>query len=311
MYTHVPVLLKEVLAYLDPKPSQNFVDGTLGGAGYTKALLESSGPDGQVLAIDLDDVALNNAKDQLASFQKRIILAHGNFRDIDKIVVNHNFGPISGIVADIGLSSFQLDESGRGISFQKKELLDMRFDASSNQPDARFLLKHRTAEELTEIFEKYGEDKNSYKIARSIVRYRETDELKYTDELVQIIQDTLSKPEKHRFADTARRIFQALRIEVNQELANLEAFLPKAFDLLSTNGKLVVVTFHSLEDRIVKNFFKELATGCVCPKEFPICKCGQIPKGKILTKKIVTATESELAENTRSKSAKLRAIQKI
>lgn len=310
MYTHVPVLLNEVLSFLEPQPNQNFIDGTLGGAGYSEALLKASGPDGKVLAIDLDEVALKNAKDKLATFQKRIILAHGNFRDIDKIVTHHNFGPISGIVADIGLSSFQLDESGRGISFQKKELLDMRFDVSSNQPDARFLLHHRTADELTEIFKKYGEDKNSNKIARNIVRYRETNELKYTDELVQVIQDSLPKPQKHRWTDSARRIFQALRIEVNHELVNLETFLPKAFDLLATNGRLAVVTFHSLEDRIVKNFFKELATGCICPKDFPVCRCGRTPQGTILTKKAIIASEIELAQNSRSKSAKLRAIQK-
>ena len=311
MYTHVPVLLNEVVSLLEPKPNQNYVDGTLGGGGYTQALLEAVSPKGQVLAIDLDEVALANAKIQLATFQKRLTLAHGNFRDIDKIVTHHNFGPISGIVADIGLSSFQIDKSGRGISFQKKELLDMRFDISSNQPDARFLLHHRTAEELAEIFKKYGEDKNSNKIARNIVRYRETNELKYTDELVQIIQDSLPKPEKHRWSDSARRIFQALRIEVNHELANLEVFLPKAFDLLATDGRLAVVTFHSLEDRIVKNFFKELATGCICPKDFPVCRCGRTPQGKIITKKAVTATDTELEENSRSKSAKLRVIQKI
>lgn len=310
MYTHIPVLLNEVLSHLEPKPNQNFVDATLGGAGYSEALLKASGPDGKVLAIDLDQTALASAEQKLSKFKNRLTLAHGNFQDIDKIVVRHKFQVISGIVADIGLSSYQIDQSGRGISFQRKELLDMRFDISSNQPDARFLLHHRTEAELKNIFLKYGEDKNSGKIARDIVRYRQAHELKYTDELVAIIQDSLPKPQKHKWEDTARRIFQALRIEVNHELSNLENFLPKAFNLLASGGRLAVVTFHSLEDRIVKNYFKELTHGCICPKEFPVCLCGRVPMGKILTKKVVTASQDELKNNSRSKSAKLRVIQK-
>lgn len=310
MYTHIPVLLKEVLAHLEPESNQNFVDATLGGAGYSEALLKASGPNGKVLAIDLDETALASAEQKLSKYEDRLTLAHGNFRDVDKIVVHHKFQAISGIVADIGLSSYQIDQSGRGISFQKRELLDMRFDISSNQPDARFLLHNRTEGELKDIFLKYGEDKNSGKIARNIVRYRQTHELKYTDELVEIIQESLPKPQKHKWEDTARRVFQALRIEVNHELANLESFLPKAFNLLASGGKLAVVTFHSLEDRIVKNYFKDLTHGCICPKEFPVCLCGRVPMGKILTKKIIAASQDELKDNPRSKSAKLRVIQK-
>lgn len=310
MYTHIPVLENEVLKYLEPKPNNNYVDATLGGGGYTAKLLEASAPNGKVLSIDLDQEAIENAKEKFAQVGDRLTLVHGSFRDIDKLITAHKFELIDGIVADIGLSSFQLDESGRGISFQKKELLDMRFDNTSQQPDARFLLHHRTVDELTKIFKDFSEEKYSHKIAQNIVKAREVEPLKYTTELVEIIQNSLPKPEKHRWTDSARRIFQALRIEVNHELVNLETFLPKAFAILEPQGRLAVVSFHSLEDRIVKKYFKELATGCICPPEFPICKCGLTPQGTILTKKAVVATEQELLNNMRAKPAKLRVIQK-
>lgn len=310
-YQHTPVLLKEVLEILKPEANQNFIDATLGGGGYSFALLEATAPEGRILAIDLDRDAMDNSRRRFAKDIHRVTLAHGNFRDIDHHVTSRDFRNIHGIVADIGLSSYQIDESGRGISFQQKELLDMRFDVSSKLPDARFILNTWSVPELTNIFAEYGEEKFSSKIAKDIVRHREQhDEIKYTTELNEIIQESLPKPRKHLWQDTARKIYQALRIEVNQELVNLEAFLPKAFDILNPGGRLVVVTFHSLEDRIVKNYFKGLVDGCVCPKEFPICKCGFEVQGKILTKKIVTASEEELKINMRAKSAKLRAIEK-
>jgi 16S rRNA (cytosine1402-N4)-methyltransferase len=311
-YQHIPVLLKEVLDILDPQPNQNFVDATLGGGGYSFALLDAIAPKGRILAIDLDRDAMDNSRRKFAKDIQRVTLAHGNFRDIDHHVKSRDFRDIHGIVADIGLSSYQLDDSGRGISFQKKELLDMRFDVSSKLPDARFILNNWTVSELATIFEEYGEEKFSYKIATNIVNHREKhDELKYTTELTAIIEESLPKPRRHLWKDSARKIFQALRIEVNQELANLEAFLPKAFNILNPGGRLAVVTFHSLEDRIVKNYFKSLVDGCVCPKEFPICKCGFQTLGKLLNKKIITASEAELKMNMRAKSAKLRAIQKL
>ncbi len=321
MYTHIPVLLGETINYLNPQSNLNYVDVTLGGGGYTQKLLEKNAPAGKVLSIDLDKLALENAKQKFGDLVgDRLVLAHGNFRDVDKIISHHEFDSIDGIVADIGLSSFQLDQSNRGISFQKKELLDMRFDTGNDQPDARFLLHNRTVEELTKIFRDYSEEKHSYKIAQNIVKaldkakqeYGHTSEvLKYTSDLVEVIQSSLPKPEKHRWMDVARRIFQALRIEVNHELVNLETFLPKAFSLLSPGGRMAIVTFHSLEDRIVKQYFKDLTIGCICPKEFPICKCGLKPQAKILTKKPITASDKELETNMRAKPAKLRVIEKI
>ncbi len=310
MYSHIPVLLQEVLEYLDPKSGQNFVDGTLGGGGYTKAILEKISPDGKVLAIDLDQAAIDEARNKSLG-TSNLVLVHGNFRDIDQMVTTHKFGNISGIVADIGLSSFQLDGSGRGISFQKQEPLDMRFDLSDNSTDAKFIVNNWEQAQLTEVFRKYGEEKYASQIARKIVQHRQLKLLHYTTDLVAIIQEALPAPEKHRFADSARRIFQALRITVNHELENLETFLPKAFDLLAEGGKLAIVSFHSLEDRIVKEYFLSLARGCICPIDFPQCICGQTPKGKILTKKPITAKTEELDKNPRSKPAKLRVIEKV
>lgn len=309
MFAHTPVLLNEVLALLKPEANQNFVDATLGGGGYTKALLELNSPNGKVLAIDLDHKALENAKGKLP--KDRLVLVHGNFREIAHHVVSHKFSDISGIVADIGLSSFQLDQSGRGISFQKDEPLDMRFDESSEEPDARFILNHHDTAQLAAIFQDYGEEKYSHKIADRITKSREQEPIKTTTQLNDLIKDALPKPVQHKWQDTARRIYQALRIAVNHELTNLERFLPEAFNILAPGGTLAVVTFHSLEDRIVKNYFKSLATGCICPPEFPVCRCGRTPQGEILTKKAVMATEQELEQNSRAKSAKLRAIKKL
>ena len=312
-YYHVPVLLNEIIEYLDPRPGQNFVDATLGGGGYSRQILEEIGASGKLLSIDMDLEAIEFAGNPKSKIQNpNWILHHGNFRDIDKIIKHHDFPAPDGIVADIGLSSHQLDGSERGISFQKKEILDMRFDKSSDEPDAKFILNNYEEERLLKIFRDYGEEKFSKQIVRKILENRDKRiEIRYTTDLYGIIQEALPKPIKHRADDSARRIFQALRIEVNHELENLEAFLPKAFDVLKVGGKLVVVSFHSLEDRIVKQNFVGLTKGCVCPLEFPTCICGKSPQGKILTKKPVSASESEISDNPRSRPAKLRVIQKI
>ncbi len=306
MYTHIPVLLKQAITYLNPQPGQNFVDATFGGGGYSKELLSKVSPDGKVLGIDMDQDALDSAPKL-----DGLVLAHGNFSQLDKILEHKEFYDVAGIVADIGLSSYQLDNSGRGITFQKKEPLDMRFDLSNQGADAKFILNNYSLQELTKIFRDYGEDKESYRIAQAIVRAREVKLLHHTTDLTEIIHQALPKPIQHRWQDSARRIFQSLRIAVNHELENLENFLPKALDLVNPGGKIVIVSFHSLEDRIVKEFFNAQAKGCICPPEFPICQCGRTPRVKILTKKPITAEESEAAENSRSIPAKLRAVEKI
>jgi 16S rRNA (cytosine1402-N4)-methyltransferase len=313
MYTHQPVLLEEVLSSLHPESGQNFVDATLGGGGYSRALLLRVEPDGRVLSIDLDQDAIANYGQSLKgqTLEKRALAVHGNFRDIDKVLARHHFPAPDGIVADIGLSSYQIDESGRGLSFQKHEPLDMRFDQRGDTITAAFILNNYDDRQLTKIFREYGEERHAQKIARDIVRQRAIKPLHYTTDLTELIQSSLPKPVKHKWRDTARRIFQALRIAVNYELDNLQEFLPKAFDLLKPGGRLAVVTFHSLEDRIVKQYFVSLTKGCVCPLDFPECRCGRNPQGKLLNKKPVTAGAAEQEKNPRSLSAKLRAIQKI
>ena len=309
-YVHIPVLLNEVLEYLGPQPGQNFVDATLGGGGYSRAIINKVGKNGSVLSIDLDNDAIELARISKSKLQiSNWDIAQGNFRDIDKILKHHDFPAPDGIVADLGLSSYELEH--RGISFQTDQPLDMRFDQS--QPlDAKYILNNYGQVRLEKIFNEYGEEKFSRQIVRKILESRiKNHELRKTGELYEIIKDALPKPVKHKADDSARRIFQALRIEVNHELSSLEEFLPKAFDLLKTGGRLVVVSFHSLEDRMVKQFFKKLEQGCVCPPEFPQCLCGETPKGKILTKKLVLASEDELAKNPRAKPAKLRVIMKI
>jgi 16S rRNA (cytosine1402-N4)-methyltransferase len=308
-YEHIPVLLNEVIFYLQPKSGENFVDATLGGGGYTKAILEKNQPGGKVLAIDLDKDALQNIQESRIKNQN-LVLHHGNFQNINKITQEHGFNDISGIVADLGLSSYELDESARGFSFKKNEILDMRFDQSQPE-DAKYILNNYDEQRLRKIFEDYSEEKFSRQIARKIQEVRTKSQIRHTAELYQIIQDALPKPVKHKADDSARRIFQALRIAVNHELSSLEEFLPKAFDILNPGGRLIVVSFHSLEDRIVKQYFNSLTKGCICPIDFPQCVCGKNPQGKLLTKKIVTASEQELEKNSRSKPAKLRAIVKL
>jgi 16S rRNA (cytosine1402-N4)-methyltransferase len=278
--------------------------------------LQKISPGGKLLVIDLDKDAIENFIRQMAGSnfkidQKLVSVHHGNFQNINKITKEHEFNNISGIVADLGLSSYELDQSGRGFSFQKKEPLDMRFDQTKPE-DASFLLNNRSEQELSKIFNDYGEEKYARQIAKKIISYRlSVGKVRYTRELYKIIQDALPKPVKHKADDSARRIFQALRIAVNHELEALEEFLPKSFDILNPGGRLVIVSFHSLEDRIVKQYFNSLSKGCVCPIDFPQCVCGKNPQGKILTKKIVTASENELKNNPRSKPAKLRAIVKL
>ncbi len=310
-YTHIPVLLQEVLQLTSPKPGDVCIDATLGGGGYTRALLERTAPSGKVLAIDLDIDAIQNFQFSISNFQDRVTLAHGNFADVATLAKQHGFTSPQIIVADIGLSSYELDQAGRGISFQKDEPLDMRFNASGKGQTAASLLANSTEQELAYMFNTYGEEKFAAKIARDIVRNRTSGQLTTTFELVDVITASIPGRLKHKALDSVRRIFQSLRIAVNGELENLERFLPDALHILAPGGVLAVVSFHSLEDRIVKQFFAKTAQGCICPKDFPICRCEQNATAEILTKKPIVASDSEVSRNSRAKSAKLRAIKKL
>lgn len=320
MNYHIPVLLKEVLEYLDPQSDQTVFDGTLGGAGHSLEIAKKIQPNGILVATDLDPASLEAAQ-KIFDQQKistKIHLIRGNYKDIDKTLVDLSIQKVDAILADIGISSYDLDNSARGFSFQKNEPLDMRFDPLAKpeqkrkEPlNAKFILMHYEQKDLERIFNEYGEEKFSRKIAAAIVKIRQEHEINSTEDLFNIIKQALPGALRFKAANSARRIFQALRIEVNKELENLEEFLPKAFAALKPNGRLAIISFHSLEDRIVKQFFTAKSKGCICPPEFPECICKKNAEAKLLTRKPLQASEEELKNNPRSASAKLRVLQKL
>jgi 16S rRNA (cytosine1402-N4)-methyltransferase len=292
---HVPVLQKEVLQYLDPKPNENFIDATIGGAGHTFAILEKNGPNGKVLGIDQDPEIIENLKFKIKNFKKRIVLVWGNFAELQEIVKKNKFTSVSGILFDLGMSSWHLGESGRGFSFQRNEPLDMRYNIK-NPFTAEKIVNYWSEREIEKILREYGEEKFAKLIAKKIVEERKFKPIKTTLQLVKIIEKAVPEKYKHQRIHFATRTFQALRIAVNDELNNLKMVLPQALEVLKIGGRMVVISFHSLEDRIVKNFFREKA------KENLI---------KIITKKPIRPTQGEIKINPRSRSSKLRAATKL
>ena len=287
---HVPVLQKEILQYLDPKPNENFIDATVGEGGHALAILEKISPKGKILGIDWSSEMIKNLKPR-----NNFLLVCDNFANLKEIVKKKKLGKISGILFDLGMSSWCLEESGRGFSFQKREPLDMRYYLQ-NQLTAEKIINYWSKFELEKILREYGEERFAQNIAEKIVASRKIKSIKDTLQLVEIIKEAVPKSYQHQKIHIATRTFQALRITVNDELNNLEKALPQAQDLLKPQGKLAVISFHSLEDRIVKNFFKEHA---------------QEGRLKILTKKPITPTNQEIKINPRSRSAKLRVAIKI
>ena len=289
---HRPVLLKEALAYLNVRRGKKYIDATVGGGGHTAAILREGGI---VLGIDVDSQAVDFAKERLAAefsiFNFQFSIVRGNFKNIEKIARENGFYPVAGILYDLGLSSYQLEQSGRGFSFQKDESLDMRADQSLSVTAAD-LVNGLSEKELVKLFEKYGEESRARAIAGAIIRSRWDEPVRTSRELADIVAQVVKKDKR---IHPATKVFQALRIAVNDELNNLKSSLPPAFGLLEPKGCLVVISFHSLEDRIVKHFFREID--------------GE--RGKILTKKPVTPTKEEIEKNPRSRSAKLRAVEKL
>ncbi len=307
-YFHKPVLLKEVVKILDPKPGQVFVDATCGLGGHSQAILKKIGSFGKILCLDADIKALKQCKDSLKR-KNNIVFVEGNFRDLKEIVRDKGFDDVDGILYDLGLSSLQLADKSRGFSFRENGLLDMRI---SNKTFllASDLINNLKESELVEIFKKYGEEKEAKVIAKEIVKTRAQKKITRANELVDIILRVVPYQYKRKI-HPATKVFQALRIAVNQELENLSFSLPQAIDLLKKGGRVVVISYHSLEDRIVKNIFKKEAKGCVCPSELPVCKCGKKPRLVILTSKPIILKKDEIKTNPRSRSAKLRAAEKI
>lgn len=290
---HQPVLLKEVLEYLDPKPGENFIDGTFGFGGHGLPLLEINKPSGKVLGIELDAdvIEILNKK----SLDERLVLVQGSFADLKKIAEENNFYPVNGILLDVGMSSWQIDKSGRGFSFQKDEPLDMRSDKNSDLT-AEEIVNRWSEKELFEIFDKYGGERFARRIARLVCQARKSERIKTTGQLVEIIKRAVPVSQRHKRIHLATRVFQAIRIVVNDELKNLEKALPQALEILEKNGRLAVISFHSLEDKIVKYFFREEA------------KKSNL---EILTDKPITANEEEIKFNPRSRSARLRVVVKL
>lgn len=305
---HQPVLLNETIGLLQPVPGGNYVDGTLGGAGHAEAILERSSPSGRLLGIDLDPVALERARARLTRFGDRVAFVHDSFAHLERLVRWHGFEPASGILLDLGLSSDELS-SERGFSFQAAAPLDMRFNPEGPGPTARDLVDDLDADRLAEIFFRYGEEPRSRQIARAIVRERERAPIETTDRLATLVERATGG--RRGRTHPATRVFQALRIAVNHELETLEAALPQAMEVLGPGGRLAVIAFHSLEDRIVKRYFAQLASPCVCPPGLPVCVCGKQPTAKLLTRKAVRATPEEIRRNPRARSATLRAVEKL
>ncbi len=298
---HVPVLLDEVMAGLGVTPGGRYVDATVGGGGHAAEILALSAPDGLLLGLDRDPQALRVASERLSLYAGRLTLVHASFADIREVAEARDFVPASGVLFDLGLSSLQLADAERGFSFMAEGPLDMRFDRTSGGPTAADLVNNLPAEALAEILYEYGEETQARRIAEALVEARP---IHTTQELVAVIERTVGR--RRGRLHPATLTFQALRIAVNEELEALKAALPQAVDLLDTGGRLVVIAFHSLEDRIVKRFIRRESKDCVCPPELPICRCDHEASLNVITRKPIRPTEEEVAANPRSRSARLR-----
>ena len=305
-FKHKPVMLSECIEGLNIKPEGIYVDGTMGGAGHSIEIAKRLTNKGLLIGIDRDEEAICVAKKRLSMFSN-IIFVHDNHDNIKKILENLNINQVDGILLDLGVSSYQLDERSRGFSYIGDGILDMRMDKSQTLT-AKDIVNNYSQEELYEIIHEYGEEKFAKPIAKKIVEYRKQKQIERTDELVKIIEKVL--PKRKGEGHPAKRTFQAIRIEVNNEIKPLYNTVIDSIDLLKTGGRLCILTFHSLEDRAVKNAFVDSIGKCTCPPGLPYCMCGAKSKGKIITKKPILPKESELQENLRSKSAKLRIFEK-
>ncbi len=301
---HVPVLFNEVIDILDPISGGLYVDGTVGAGGHSRGILERSSPDGRLIGFDRDPGALALAAENLSEFSGRVELIQSSYHELLSHLNNRNWQSVDGILVDLGLSSMQLDQPDRGFSFRFDAPLDMRFDPNQTLKAAD-LVNELDREALTELIADYGEEKFARRIASAIIGRRP---IRTTLELAAVIENAVPGPRTR--IHPATRTFQALRIAVNQELEILEEFLPQALKILKTGGRLVVISFHSLEDRIVKEFFRRESKNCICPPEIPVCVCDHQAAVKELTRRPIRPEEHEVEGNPRARSAKLRAAEK-
>ncbi len=304
MNEHIPVLYHEVLEYLRPQPDGRYLDATLGAGGHTAGILEASAPTGRVLGFDRDPEAITFARRRLAQYIDRVAFVNASYVEMSRLAPANGFGQLDGVLLDLGLSSRQLSDAERGFSFMKDGPLDMRFDPTQGETAAD-LINNLSETELVDIFWKYGEERRSRRLARAIVNNRP---FYTTRQLAELVAAQVKGRER---IHPATRIFQALRIAVNRELEAVETGIPAAIDLLKPNGRIAVISFHSLEDRFVKRLFRRLSQSCTCPPQQPICTCGGQATLKLITRKAVKATAVEIEQNPRSRSARLRVAEKL
>ena len=307
-FSHIPVLKNETIELLNVKENGVYFDGTLGGAGHSKAI-EEKAKIKKLIGVDQDTEALDAAKKNLSNFDN-VVYVNDNFRNIDSILEELEIDAVDGILVDIGVSSYQIDSAERGFSFRHDSKLDMRM-SRANSFSAYELVNSYDEENLTRVIRDYGEEKFARSIARHIIKARASKPIETTKELESIILSSVPRYKGQDGRSNVQRTFQAIRIEVNGELDALKEFIDKAVGYLKPSGRLAIISFHSLEDRIVKQKFKELATGCICPPDFPICVCGHKAEVKLITKHPVEATKEELEINPRSAPAKLRVVEKL
>lgn len=303
---HIPVLLDEVVQGLAVAPGGRYLDATVGGGGHASAILEASRPDGRLLGLDRDPEAVKRAARRLSTFGDRAIVVHASYVDLLTVADDKGFLPLDGVLFDLGFSSWQIEDPTRGFSFSADGPLDMRFDPTSAGVTAADLVNRHSASELADILYEYGEETQSRRIAAAIVSARP---ITSTQELVQVIVDAVGPRRGHLHPATLT--FQALRIAVNRELEGIESALPQAIHTLRPGGRLAVIAFHSLEDRIVKQFFRRESRDCICPPELPVCRCDHRRTVNRLTRKPVMPSESEIEANPRSRSARLRIVEKL
>lgn len=309
-YQHISVLLDECLENLKIKPDGVYVDCTLGGAGHSLEIANRLSTQGQLIGFDQDELAIETAKKRLACMKAKVVLIRDNFVNVKKALYYRGFEEIDGILFDLGFSSYQVDNEKRGFSYQTNAELDMRMD-QRQKLTAKYIVNFWREEELRQLIRDYGEEKWASRIAQFIVKKRAYQSINTTEELVQVIKAAIPASARRAGPHPAKRTFQALRIAVNDELNILKSALKSAIDLLKPGGRICVISFHSLEDRIVKQFFKDSARDCICPKNLPVCVCNLKPILKVITKKPITPGESEIQVNPRARSALLRVAEKL
>ncbi|CAG1066377.1 Ribosomal RNA small subunit methyltransferase H [uncultured bacterium] len=308
-FSHLSVMPGEAVRLLGCSSEGTYVDGTLGGGGHTAEILRAN-PANRVIGIDRDIDALNAAKEFLKPFGNRVSFVRDDFRNLKKVVEGLGALPVDGVILDVGVSSYQLDSPERGFSFRMDAPLDMRMD-TRQEVSAASLVNTLSDAELERLFREFGEEEFSWRIAKALVAARSKRPVETTGDLVDIVLFAVPRKFHGKRIHPATKVFQALRIAVNDELESLRQGVSGGMEALRPGGRMVVISFHSLEDRIVKNAFREASTGCVCPPKFPVCVCGKKPRALLLTKKAVTAGQEELDENPRARSAKLRAIEMV